>query len=182
MKAQKKTTAIWLIPLFITFLSATEVVLPTAPITQEVEAKKTAIDYSSKNTIDNTITKEDTLGQVSKTSVDEEKLLTTQEVKKDNIKTRFLPEIKTKKCCKRGEKLFRKKFKRRCGYTGARLAQNHTTQEWRDIYDSGKFKEEFDTLCPKRRDTDHELEKSWERAIFKFSECYSSDSANFPAC
>jgi hypothetical protein len=44
-----------------------------------------------------------------------------------------------KASAKKGQKIFKKKFRKSCGFSGVRFARNHTQAEWENIYDSGKF-------------------------------------------
>ena len=79
----------------------------------------------------------------------------------------------------KGQKLYSKKIKGACGFTGAKFAANHTQDQWEEIKEAGKFAAEMKTLCPK-------LEKSykdkWDQHLYDFAYEYASDSGNVPSC
>ena len=50
---------------------------------------------------------------------------------------------------KKGQKIFKKKFRKKCGFSGVRFARNHTQYEWEQIHEKGKFKEEAKKICPR---------------------------------
>ena len=79
----------------------------------------------------------------------------------------------------KGQKLYSKKIKGACSFTGAKFAASHTQDEWEEIKEAGKFATEMKTLCPK-------LEKSykdkWDQDLYDFAYEYASDSGNVPSC
>jgi len=78
---------------------------------------------------------------------------------------------------KKGQKLYMKKLKGACGYTGAKFATKHTQDEWEAIKQAGKFGSEVTTICPKAK-----LKPKYEKDIYDFSYEYASDSGNVPSC
>lgn len=80
---------------------------------------------------------------------------------------------------KKGQKIFKKKFRKKCGFSGVRFARHHTQAEWEDIYDQGKFKEEAKKICP-RLNVD-KIKKSWWKHVYEFSYKYASDGV-VPKC
>ena len=80
---------------------------------------------------------------------------------------------------KKGQKLFKKKFRKKCGFSGVRFARNHTQSEWEDIYDKGKFPAEAKKICP-RLDT-KKIKSKWWKDVYKFSKKYASDGV-VPKC
>jgi len=80
---------------------------------------------------------------------------------------------------KKGQKIFKKKFRKKCGFSGVKFAHNHTQVEWEHIYESGKFKEEAKKICP-RLDIE-KIKKSWWPYIYEFSHKYASDGV-VPKC
>lgn len=80
----------------------------------------------------------------------------------------------------KGQKLFKKKLRKACGFSGVRFAHNHTQEEWQEIYESNKFQQETKKICPRLK-----LEKikdSWWLHIYEFTYEYASDSAHIPKC
>lgn len=80
----------------------------------------------------------------------------------------------------KGQKLFIKKLKNDCGFTGAKFASKHTQDEWAKINEAGKFKEEIGKICPKADLS--KIKDSWIEHIYDFSKEYASDSGNVPSC
>ncbi len=77
----------------------------------------------------------------------------------------------------KGQKLYSKKLKAACGFTGAKFAAKHTQDEWAALKESGKIGEEIATLCPGAKFKD-----KWADDIFDFANEYASDSGNVPSC
>ncbi|MCF6245572.1 MAG: cytochrome C, partial [Sulfurovum sp.] len=50
---------------------------------------------------------------------------------------------------KKGQKIYLKKLKAKCGFTGAKFAHKHTQDEWENLKESGKFGAEVTNICPK---------------------------------
>ena len=80
---------------------------------------------------------------------------------------------------KKGQRIFKKKFRKKCGFSGVRFARNHTQSEWEDIYDDGKFPSEAKRICP-RLDT-KKIKSKWWKDVYKFSKKYASDGV-VPKC
>jgi len=80
----------------------------------------------------------------------------------------------------KGQKLFVKKLKKDCGFTGAVFAAKHTQDEWEEINEAGKFKEEIGVICPKVNLD--KIKDSWIDDIYDFSYEFASDSGNVPSC
>ena len=78
-----------------------------------------------------------------------------------------------------GQNLFKKKLKRKCGFTAARFAQTHTKKEWKTIKDEGNFRIEVYKICP---DTAEVLRDEWIEPLYEFSKTFASDSGEFPSC
>jgi hypothetical protein len=53
------------------------------------------------------------------------------------------------KLSSQGQRIFRKKLQRRCGYTAAYFAQQHTIKDWKAMGNNESFRSEFNSLCPK---------------------------------
>ena len=80
----------------------------------------------------------------------------------------------------KGQKLYQKKLKKPCGMTGAKFAAKHTQDEWEEIYEAGKFKEEIHKICPKVKP--ESIKDKWVKHLFDFAYEYASDSGNVPSC
>lgn len=80
----------------------------------------------------------------------------------------------------KGQKLFIKKYKKACGFNGAKFAAKHSQDEWSEIKENGKFKEEFMKICPKVKED--KLKDKYMQHIFDFSYEYANDSGNVPSC
>ena len=80
---------------------------------------------------------------------------------------------------KKGQKLFKKKFRKKCGFSGVRFARNHTQAEWETIYDGGKFPAEAKKICPRLKL--NKIKPSWWKHVYQFSVKYASDGV-VPKC
>jgi len=78
----------------------------------------------------------------------------------------------------KGQKIFSKKLKGACGFSGAKFAASHKQAEWKKIKDEGRMEEEVKKLCPNIQT----WQKKWEDHLFEFAYEYGSDSGNEPAC
>ena len=79
----------------------------------------------------------------------------------------------------KGQKIFKKKFRKKCGFSGVRFARNHTQSEWEDIYDDGKFQEEAKKICPRLKLD--KIKASWWGHVYEFSVKYAKDGV-VPKC
>jgi len=77
----------------------------------------------------------------------------------------------------KGKKIYMKKLKAPCGFTGAKFARMHTQDEWEAIKEAGKMGEEIKKICPKSN-----LKPKYENDIYDFSYEYAKDSGNVPSC
>jgi len=84
-----------------------------------------------------------------------------------------------KASAKKGQKIFKKKFRKSCGFSGVRFSRNHTQAEWEKIYESGKFPAEAKKICPKLNLK--KIKKSWWPHVYEFSHEYASDGI-VPKC
>jgi len=78
---------------------------------------------------------------------------------------------------KKGQKLYMKKMKATCGFSGAKFSAKHTQDEWKQINDEGKFAAEAAKLCPGVK-----LKDKYVPHIYDFANEYASDSGNVPSC
>jgi len=79
----------------------------------------------------------------------------------------------------KGQKIYAKKLKRVCGISGGRFTAKHTQDEWNEIYNAGKLKEEISQICPNIK---IEIEDKLIPDIYDFVKKYASDSGKVPSC
>lgn len=80
---------------------------------------------------------------------------------------------------KAGQKVFKKKFRKSCGFSGVKFARMHTQAEWEKIYEEGRFKDEAQRICPKLDES--KIKESWWKHVYDFSYEYAKDGA-IPSC
>ena len=90
-----------------------------------------------------------------------------------------VPTVVSAASAKKGQKLFKKKFRKKCGFSGVRFARNHTQAEWESIYNKGKFPAEAKKICP--RLNTKKIKSKWWKDVYKFTEKYASDGV-VPKC
>jgi len=78
----------------------------------------------------------------------------------------------------KGMKLYKKKLKSVCKVSGAVMAAKHSQDEWSEINDAGKLKEEIITLCPGVKD----VKGKYLPHLYDFFYNFASDSGNVPSC
>jgi Spy/CpxP family protein refolding chaperone len=79
----------------------------------------------------------------------------------------------------KGQKIYSKKLKKVCGFTGAKFAATHSQDEWEEIKEEGKFADEIKKICP-NANVD-KLQKYLDD-LYDFAYEYANDSGNVPAC
>jgi len=77
----------------------------------------------------------------------------------------------------KGQKLYVKKLKVKCGISGSAFAAKHTQDKWEEIYDAGKLSDEIKKICK-----GHTLGEKLLPHIYDFAYEYASDSGNVPSC
>ena len=80
---------------------------------------------------------------------------------------------------KKGQRLFKKKFRKKCGFSGVRFARNHTQYEWEKLKDAGKFKQEAKKICPRLKLK--KIKSKWWKHVYDFTHKYASDGM-VPKC
>ena len=80
---------------------------------------------------------------------------------------------------KKGQKIFKKKFRKKCRFSGVKFARHHTQAEWEELWDDGKFQDEAKKICP-RLQID-KIKDSWWEHVYDFSYEYASDGV-IPKC
>ena len=87
--------------------------------------------------------------------------------------------VSAKSSAKKGQKIFKKKFRKKCGFSGVRFARNHTQAQWESIYEKGKFPREAKKICP--RLNTKKIKSKWWKDVYKFTKKYASDGM-VPKC
>ena len=80
----------------------------------------------------------------------------------------------------KGQKLFIKKLKPGCGFTGAKMAQKHSQDEWEELNDDGKIADEIKKICPKTPSS--AIKDKFIPHYYDFFFEYANDSGNVPSC
>jgi len=77
----------------------------------------------------------------------------------------------------KGKKIYMKKLKAACGFSGAKFATKHTQDEWEQIKEAGNFLQEVQNICPGAK-----LKPKYVNDVYDFAYEYASDSGNVPSC
>ncbi len=81
---------------------------------------------------------------------------------------------------KKGQRLYKKNFYKKCGFSGVIFARHHLQAEWEDIYETGKFPVEAKNICPKL--TIASIEEKWWKDIYAYSVKYAKDGVPPNGC
>lgn len=79
---------------------------------------------------------------------------------------------------RKGQRVYLKKLKQKCGFTGAKFAYKHTQEEWLEINEAGLFEVKIKEICPKSK----KLKEKYIPHLFDFVYEYAKDSGNVPSC
>lgn len=84
----------------------------------------------------------------------------------------------------KGQKYYLKSLKSRCEMNGAKMAAQHTQDEWTELKEDGTLLQELITICPKGEKVieSEKFQKKMLPHIFDFLHEYGSDSGNVPSC
>lgn len=77
-----------------------------------------------------------------------------------------------------GMKIYGKKLKDHCGFSGVKFTATYTPAEWEKIYNDGKLEAEIKKMCPKVT----EYNPVWTDHLFSFVYEYGKGSGNEPTC
>jgi len=77
----------------------------------------------------------------------------------------------------KGKKIYMKKLKAVCGFSGAKFSAKHTQDEWEKIKGAGKFQEEVAKVCNGAK-----LKDKYVNDVYDFAYEFASDSGNVPSC
>jgi len=81
---------------------------------------------------------------------------------------------------RKGQKIFKKKFRKACRFSGVRFARTHTQDEWEEIWEDGRFPEEAKRICPRLKL--RKIKSSWWKPVYEFSREYAKDGSHVPHC
>ncbi len=76
----------------------------------------------------------------------------------------------------KGQKIYTKKLKSKCGISGSNFAGKHTQDQWEEIYDAGKLDDEIKKICH-----GYSVDSKSLPHIYDFVYEYASDSGNVPS-
>ncbi len=80
----------------------------------------------------------------------------------------------------KGQKLYLKKLKGACGMNGAKMASQHSQDEWEEIGNGDGMAAEMKKLCPTAKDK--ALKGKYLPHYYDFFYEYANDSGNVPSC
>ena len=78
----------------------------------------------------------------------------------------------------KGQKLYSKKLKKACGFSGAKMASKHSQDEWEGLKDG--LSDEIKSICPNV--TSKSLKGKYLPHYYDFFYEYANDSGNVPSC
>ncbi len=83
----------------------------------------------------------------------------------------------------KGKRVYQKFMKEACGKTGGDVATMHTQKEWKELEESGKFKDELEKVCPTTKDfLEGPKFKKLEKHLYDFMYEFGKGSGNVPSC
>ncbi|TNF43260.1 MAG: hypothetical protein EP216_04125 [Epsilonproteobacteria bacterium] len=80
----------------------------------------------------------------------------------------------------KGQKIYKKKMRKYCGFSGVRFAREHTQDEWEELWEDNEFKEETKRICPKL--PLKKIKKSWWDHVYEFTYEYGTGGSHVPKC
>ncbi len=84
----------------------------------------------------------------------------------------------------KGKRIYMKKLKDVCGYSGAVFAAKHTQDEWAEAKDNGEVEKLMIEACPAGEEffNSSKYKKKFSGHLFDFVNDFASDSGNIPSC
>jgi len=103
-------------------------------------------------------------------------------IKKDNTNKKDTPATTAKVDLsrgdiKKGQNLFSKYIRFECNISYIKFAILHTQDEWEEIAQAGKFRDEIFRICPKIKKV---YKQEWTPHLYQFAYEYAIDSGNIP--
>ena len=90
-----------------------------------------------------------------------------------------MPTAATAAGVEKGQKIYKKNFRKYCRFSGVKFSRKHTQDEWEELWDADKFSNEAKRLCPKLKLK--KIKDSWWEDVYEFSYKYASDGV-IPKC
>ena len=81
---------------------------------------------------------------------------------------------------KKGQRIYKKHFYKKCGFSGVVFSRNHLQAEWEEIYEEGNYPQEAKRICP-----EIELGKikdQWWKDLYDYSVEYAKDGVPPNGC
>ncbi len=84
----------------------------------------------------------------------------------------------------KGQRIYQKKLKSVCGFSGGVFAAKHTQDEWADAKDNGELGKVMTEACPAGKDffDSSKFKKKFSSHLYDFVNDFASDSGNIPSC
>ena len=84
----------------------------------------------------------------------------------------------------KGKRIYQKKLKSVCGFSGAVFAAKHTQDEWAEAKDNGELGKVMTEVCPAGKDffDSAKFKKKFSSHLYDFVHDFASDSGNIPSC
>lgn len=84
----------------------------------------------------------------------------------------------------KGKRIYQKKLKSTCGFSGAVFAAKHTQDEWAEAKENGTLSEVMSETCPAGKDffDSAKFKKKFSTHMYDFVHDFASDSGNIPSC
>ena len=87
---------------------------------------------------------------------------------------------KREKQIKIGQKIFKKKLRKYCRFSGVRFAKKHTQDEWEEIWDERQFRKETKKICPRLKL--RKIKRAYWKYIYRFTYEYGEGGSHVPKC
>ena len=78
-----------------------------------------------------------------------------------------------------GQRVFRNKLQRKCGFTASHWAQQYTKSQWETFQANGAFKDELGNMCPRGI---ARVKDKWIEPLYLFALEYAKDTGKRPRC
>ena len=84
----------------------------------------------------------------------------------------------------KGKRIYQKKLKSVCGFSGAVFAAKHTQDEWAEAKENGELGKAMEEVCPAGKDffESSKFKKKFSSHLYDFVHDFASDSGNIPNC
>ena len=84
----------------------------------------------------------------------------------------------------KGKRIYQKKLKSSCGFSGGIFAAKHSQDEWTDAKEDGTLGELMTEVCPAGKDffESDKFKNKFSSHLYDFVNDFASDSGNIPSC